>query len=316
MRGRVDFFGAGPFISQEKERADTGVSSWAEATVEAFPFVAMRFAPQGPSARRKLLPAPPFRALLRPMSCETAMGDTGLTTARSLLGERRNGWRLVHPRWSQSSRGRILKGEVINLIAGGDAMMSGRANGEKVTQRATRLLMGQLALAVLLSVGARTVRAQCPQSGTDNISWSGGNGDWSSGSQWSSPGCSPNDTSIEFFNVSITGTNDTVTLDTGPTTIDSLTLGFGETLTDGGVAQSLTIGSSNSGNSLDAVLSNAGTISLSAATSTLIINGSAFSTQSINETNTGAINLSNGAALVLNDGRGQDRFLIRRAAVA
>ncbi len=76
--------------------------------------------------------------------------------------------------------------------------------------------------------------------------WNGGTGNWSNGSDWSAGLPGPGSDVVIY-----SGGNDTVTLDTSPT-INSLTLGGGNNgycqggpycseLTDGGVAQTLTI---------------------------------------------------------------------------
>src|SRR5271167_4098001 len=91
----------------------------------------------------------------------------------------------------------------------------------------------RLSLAVALSV--LTLTSAYAQ---DN--WNGGTGKWSNGSDWSAglPGAGSD---VVIYS----GGNDTVTLDTSAT-INSLTLGganngFTSELTDGGVAQTLTI---------------------------------------------------------------------------
>ena len=135
--------------------------------------------------------------------------------------------------------------------------------------------------------------------------WNGGTGNWSNGSDWSAgaPGAS-SDVTI------YSGGYDTVTLDTSPT-INSLTLGgagrqFSSELTDGGIAQTLTISKgltigqsglltlySGSTVSAGADLSNAGTIQ--------IVNGSALSVAG-NLANSGTVELgSSGNVGTLNN---------------
>ena len=117
--------------------------------------------------------------------------------------------------------------------------------GAKEAKRAGRLPAAVLTLAVLVSIGAGTARAQCPGGGTNAISWDGGDGNWGD-TNWSIAGCVPNNAPPAFFDVSINGSGDTVTFNVGPAIIDSLELGATETLQDDAVTlRQLTIDSSN-----------------------------------------------------------------------
>jgi hypothetical protein len=78
-------------------------------------------------------------------------------------------------------------------------------------------------LLATLSLGMLTSHAQT------SVSWNGGNGNWSTATDWSG-GVVPNNGGSNTYNVSISnGSAETVTLDVG-VTISDLTLGTSETL--------------------------------------------------------------------------------------
>jgi fibronectin-binding autotransporter adhesin len=99
-------------------------------------------------------------------------------------------------------------------------------------------LLAVLAL-VAVVVGFGCVSAY----GQTNATWTNTNGNWSNGASWSTNPTVPSNGSGTFYNVVINGTgSDTITFDLGSATINSLTLGTGETFQDNGFAPTLTIG--------------------------------------------------------------------------
>ncbi len=115
--------------------------------------------------------------------------------------------------------------------------------------------------------------------------WKGGTGNWSNGSDWSAGLPDPGSDVVIY-----SGGNDTVTLDTSPT-INSLTLGGasnGSTsnLTDGGVAQTLTI-------------TNGLTVG---QTDLLTLTGASSMAAMGSLTNSGLVDVENGSTLQVNGG--------------
>src|SRR5215831_11278691 len=77
--------------------------------------------------------------------------------------------------------------------------------------------------------------------------WTDSSGNWSNSANWSTLTV-PNNGGGKTYNVVINGTGaDTITFDASSTTINSLTLGPGETFKNNGVSQTLTAGIDNSG---------------------------------------------------------------------
>src|SRR5271157_494479 len=109
--------------------------------------------------------------------------------------------------------------------------------------KAFSLLAVLFVLVFLLSTGARVARAQCTAvAGSNVINWTDTSGNWSTATNWDL-NCAPNNGGGIFYNAVINGTGaDTITVDASGTTINSLTVGTGETLQDNGAAPTLTIG--------------------------------------------------------------------------
>src|SRR5271157_3433077 len=109
--------------------------------------------------------------------------------------------------------------------------------------KAFSLLAVLFVLVFLLSTGARVARAQCTAvAGSNVINWTDTSGNWSTATNWDL-NCAPNNGGGIFYNSVINGTGaDTITVDASGTTINSLTVGTGETLQDNGAAPTLTIG--------------------------------------------------------------------------
>ena len=117
--------------------------------------------------------------------------------------------------------------------------------------------------------------------------WKGGPGVWSDGTKWSG-GVPISSSDVKIYSNGSKG-NDVVTLDVGSTTIDSLKLGgvpngFASELTDGGVAQTLTI-------------TNAVNVG---QTGSLEFTGGSTVTANANSSNAGLIDLENGSSLTVN----------------
>jgi len=163
-----------------------------------------------------------------------------------------------------------------------------------------------LALLIVLCFSTPVAHAQCV-SGVNSINWTGDDltGVWSDAANWDL-GCTPNNASPNYYDVSLGTSSGTIAFDNGPTTIDTLTLGTLTGLNDFGVAQQLTIGdpTAPSGDTVG-VLNNAGTITFSNSSSTLTIDitGAGFNAN-VTETNSGGIIL-NGSTLALNDSSNQ-----------
>jgi len=175
---------------------------------------------------------------------------------------------------------------------------AGRGHG--ANPRVRKWMAALLTLPFLVSIGARDARAQIQV--TDN--WNGGSGFWNNAANWDSG--IPNNGGGNYYDVVINGTgSDTITFDAGPTVVDTVTLGTGETLQDNGSAVSLTIGDPTApGSDTIGILTNAGTINWGNG-STLTINSSVYG--SIN--NTGAINLTSSTLTVNDSGHGNFTYL-------
>ncbi|HMD97692.1 MAG TPA: hypothetical protein VKM93_10240 [Terriglobia bacterium] len=153
-------------------------------------------------------------------------------------------------------------------------------SGKRGTKAAS-LLAVVFMLMFLLSTGARVARAQII---IDN--WSFGNGFWNDPSKWDNG--VPNNGGGNYYDVVINGSgSDTITFFAGPTTIDSLTLGTGETLTPWSMGQmvgeQLTVGSTHAAGTL----TNNGTLNWASVPLTLDItagNGAITNTNAINLT--------------------------------
>ncbi len=140
-------------------------------------------------------------------------------------------------------------------------------------------MMSKLSLIVLCLLIVLTVNPSFAQD-----SWKGGPGNWSNCADWN-PGCPGPGGDVLIYS----GGNDTVTLDLGTTTINSLMLGgpsngFTSELTDGGTAQTLNI-------------TNALNIGLNG---NLYLYGGSTVTASANSSNAGSILVQNGTQLRFN----------------
>src|ERR1700680_2302014 len=111
-------------------------------------------------------------------------------------------------------------------------------------------------LLVVMSIGGLRSQAQTA------VGWTGGNGGWNTGTDWSG-GVVPNNGGGKTFNVTISnGTSETVTLDLG-VTISDLTLGTLATLQSSG-NNSLTIATGGT-------FTNSGTLTFNTGTNVLTI---------------------------------------------
>jgi len=186
-------------------------------------------------------------------------------------------------------------------------------------RRLVRLLV-QLSLASFLSTALFTpaFAASADLHDVDRIqflltpsipdAWIGGTGNWSNGADWTTG--VPGATSDAII---YSGGNDLVTLNVGSTTINSLTLGgpantFTSTLTDGGVAQTLTISNAlNIGQNGSLSFSGGSTITAGASSSNAgsmaLIAGSKFSVTGL-YTNSGMTDLEGASTLQVNGNAG------------
>lgn len=104
--------------------------------------------------------------------------------------------------------------------------------------------MSRAAVVLILALGFYNLRAY----GQAVATWTDSSGNWSNSGNWST--CAPaacpavpSNGGGTFYNVVINGTgSDTITFDASGTTVNSLTIGAGETFQDNGLAPTLTIG--------------------------------------------------------------------------
>ncbi len=158
-----------------------------------------------------------------------------------------------------------------------------------------------LILGFVLSFGASGAYAQCTATpGSNNINWTDTSGNWSLASNWNL-GCTPNNgtPSGTSYNVTINGTgSDTVTLDISPT-VNSLTLGTGETLqltSLSGVALNDLGSFDNSGSLMFSATSNGSSVTTGAFTNnggaSVNMNGQGDTLTASSFTNSGAMTVT------------------------
>ncbi len=173
---------------------------------------------------------------------------------------------------------------------------AGRGRGAR--PRVGRWIATTLALAFLISIGAGAARAQTTDNWTDTTGFWNNAGNWDNGI--------PNNGGGNYYDVIIGTASDVITYNNGGTTIDSLTLGSGETLQANGFAQQLTIGDPTApGGDTIGVLNTAGTINWGNG-STLTLNTSA-GYGLIN--NSGSINLTSSTLAINDSGNGNWAYL-------
>ncbi len=153
-------------------------------------------------------------------------------------------------------------------------------------------MVSTTSVALLMFFGARVAGAQTYV----NSLWNGGNGKWSTASQWSTDAVPGNGGGI-YDHVYIIGTgSDTVTFDAYPTTLESLAVGIGETLQadlPNGLSYFLTIGDPTSPDPHTGEFINSGTINWG--------NGGIFTIGTSTGTNAFGADVENHGTLTIDD---------------